>query len=59
MLTGLAQADALHLPLADQSVDLVMTSPPYADARLYLAVALAEYDAYAEKWRAARAGTGE
>jgi len=26
-------ADALHLPLADDAVDLVFTSPPYEDAR--------------------------
>jgi len=32
----LAQADAGRLPLADKSVDLVIGSPPYADARLYL-----------------------
>lgn len=31
-----AQADALRLPLADQSVDLCFVSPPYIDARLYL-----------------------
>jgi hypothetical protein len=31
-----AQADAEHLPLADGSVDLVLGSPPYIDARLYL-----------------------
>lgn len=30
------QADATRLPLADDSVDLVFTSPPYASARLYL-----------------------
>ena len=30
-----ARGDALHLPLADQSVDLVMGSPPYMDARTY------------------------
>ena len=29
------QADCLHLPLADQSVDLVFGSPPYCDARWY------------------------
>jgi hypothetical protein len=29
------QADALHLPFADQSVDLVFGSPPYCDARTY------------------------
>lgn len=28
-------ADACHLPLADQSVDLVFGSPPYCDARSY------------------------
>lgn len=32
----LAQADAGRLPLADKSVDLVIGSPPYLDARLYL-----------------------
>lgn len=31
-----AQADAMRLPLADQSVDLAFCSPPYVDARLYL-----------------------
>lgn len=30
-----AVADALHLPLADKSVDLVFGSPPYCDARTY------------------------
>lgn len=30
-----AQADALRLPLPDQSVDLVLGSPPYCDARTY------------------------
>lgn len=30
-----AQTDATHLPLADQSVDLVFCSPPYSDARTY------------------------
>lgn len=29
------QADATRLPFADQSVDLVLGSPPYADARTY------------------------
>lgn len=29
------QADAATLPLADKSVDLVFTSPPYCDARTY------------------------
>lgn len=29
------QADATRLPLADQSVDLVMGSPPYCEARTY------------------------
>lgn len=29
------QGDATHLPLADQSVDLLFTSPPYVDARTY------------------------
>ena len=32
----IAQADVARLPLADQSVDLVVGSPPYVDARLYL-----------------------
>lgn len=31
----LIQGDATRLPLADQSVDLVFTSPPYIDARTY------------------------
>jgi hypothetical protein len=31
----IAQADALSIPLADASVDLVFTSPPYVDARTY------------------------
>lgn len=31
----LVQGDATRLPLADQSVDLVFGSPPYADARTY------------------------
>lgn len=30
------QGDAARLPLTDASVDLVVGSPPYADARLYL-----------------------
>lgn len=35
-ITGqFAVADALHLPLADKSVDLVLGSPPYCDARTY------------------------
>jgi site-specific DNA-methyltransferase (adenine-specific) len=29
------QGDAAHLPLADNSVSLTFTSPPYADARTY------------------------
>lgn len=29
------KADAAHLPLADKSVDLVLGSPPYCDARSY------------------------
>jgi len=29
------QADVQHIPLADDSVDLVFCSPPYEDARLY------------------------
>ena len=28
-------ADAVHLPLADKSIDLVFGSPPYCDARTY------------------------
>lgn len=28
-------ADALHLPLPDGSVDLIVTSPPYENARMY------------------------
>jgi hypothetical protein len=31
----IAQADATRLPLPSASVDLVMTSPPYSDARTY------------------------
>lgn len=31
----LTQADALGLPLADDSVDLVVTSPPYFALRSY------------------------
>jgi DNA methylase len=31
----LCQADALRIPLADQSVDLICGSPPYCDARTY------------------------
>lgn len=31
----LIQSDATRMPLADGSVDLVLTSPPYADARSY------------------------
>jgi hypothetical protein len=31
----LLQADALHLPLADRSVDLVFGSPPYVSQRTY------------------------
>ena len=34
-VTGLTQADALRLPLADDSVDLVVTSPPYFALRSY------------------------
>ena len=34
-MTALAQADALRLPLADDSVDLVVTSPPYFALRSY------------------------
>lgn len=32
----IVRADALRIPLPDQSVDLVVGSPPYIDARLYL-----------------------
>lgn len=32
---ALIQSDAARIPLADGSVDLVLTSPPYADARSY------------------------
>ena len=35
MTIQLFQADAAHLPLADKSVDLVLGSPPYSDARSY------------------------
>lgn len=31
-----AQADAEHLPIPDASVDMVLGSPPYLNARLYL-----------------------
>lgn len=31
----IAQGDALKIPLPDQSVDLVLCSPPYEDARTY------------------------
>jgi len=34
-VTALAQADALRLPFADDSVDLVVTSPPYFALRSY------------------------
>jgi len=34
-VTGLVQADAVALPLADDSVDLVVTSPPYFALRSY------------------------
>jgi DNA modification methylase len=34
-VTALTQADALRLPLADDSVDLVVTSPPYFALRSY------------------------
>ena len=30
-----AQSDASRIPLADKSVDLIFTSPPYGDARTY------------------------
>ncbi len=32
---GLVRADALRIPLADESVDLIMTSPPYFALRSY------------------------
>lgn len=35
MATLVAQADARHLPVADKSVDLVVTSPPYLGIRDY------------------------
>src|ERR1035437_9639271 len=35
LTTQILQGDALHLPLADQSVDLTLASPPYQDARRY------------------------
>ena len=34
-MTGLVQADAVQLPVADDSVDLVVTSPPYFALRSY------------------------
>ena len=34
-MTGLVQADAVQLPVADDSVDLVITSPPYFALRSY------------------------
>ena len=34
-MTGLLQADAVALPLADDTVDLVVTSPPYFALRSY------------------------
>ena len=34
-MIGFVQADAVRLPLADDSVDLVIGSPPYMDARTY------------------------
>jgi len=34
-VTALTQADALRLPLADDSVDLIVTSPPYFALRSY------------------------
>jgi hypothetical protein len=34
-MKAFAQADATRLPLADDSVDLVLGSPPYMDARTY------------------------
>ena len=43
-----AQADATRLPLADQSVDLVFTSPPYVDARTYGIGAQRDCAAWAE-----------
>ena len=35
MSTTILRGDALHLPLADSSVDLVVTSPPYFGLRSY------------------------
>lgn len=35
MTYGLVHADALHIPLADESVDVVATSPPYFALRSY------------------------
>ncbi|MCB1248442.1 MAG: hypothetical protein KDB36_03480, partial [Acidimicrobiales bacterium] len=35
MNAGLLRADAIALPLADDSVDLVVTSPPYFALRSY------------------------
>lgn len=32
---ALIQGDALHLPLADESVDLIVTSPPFLNLRTY------------------------
>jgi DNA modification methylase len=32
---GLVRGDALHIPLADESVDLIVTSPPYFALRSY------------------------
>ena len=34
-MTGLVQADAVELPVADDTVDLVITSPPYFALRSY------------------------
>jgi len=34
-VTGLVQADAVQLPVADDSVDLIVTSPPYFALRSY------------------------
>ena len=34
-MTGLVQADAVQLPVADDTVDLVVTSPPYFALRSY------------------------
>jgi tRNA G10 N-methylase Trm11 len=35
MTAGILRADALTLPLADNSVDCIVTSPPYFQLRSY------------------------